>query len=40
MGGTVSEGAEAGRPCGLSPGLASGSTVGRGGGVESGGGRW
>lgn len=36
MGGTVSEGAEGGRPCGLSPGLASGSAVG--GGVESGGG--
>lgn len=28
MGGTVSEGAEGGRPCGLSPGLASGSAVG------------
>ena len=28
MGGTVSEGAEAGRPCGLSPGLASGAAGG------------
>ena len=31
MGGTVSEGAEAGRPGGLSPGLASGSAGGGGG---------